>query len=239
MFGGSALADQFYFQSAGNVTWSGVYVNPYVALDLTTPQNPLLIYCDDWNTDFSGNPTWNANVYALTANNVSNFRYGNTTVNYDFTLHTNQAGDSLTAYSSTTPDAFTRYLEAAWLDNQFQTLGGSAQTQIGIAAAEWTLFVDSNHVAGLVNAINSTGYADAVYNYLQQAQNAVAAGYSAPGWDVMVPVGNSFPMQEFLVDAPVPEPAAIILLATVAALLAFIGMRRKRTAQLASAVSTR
>ena len=32
---GSAFADSFYFASAGNVTWNGVYVNPYQAIDNT------------------------------------------------------------------------------------------------------------------------------------------------------------------------------------------------------------
>jgi hypothetical protein len=45
---GSAYADSFYFLSAGNVTWDGVYVNPYQAVDLSrTWENPLTAYCDD------------------------------------------------------------------------------------------------------------------------------------------------------------------------------------------------
>ena len=73
----SASADSFTFTNAGNVTWNGVYVNPYQAVDNTHPEhNPLTIYCDDWNTDFSGYPTWDATVYTLTADNVSHFKYG-------------------------------------------------------------------------------------------------------------------------------------------------------------------
>ena len=89
---GSAVADQFYFSSPGNVTWNGVYVNPYTALDNTqTQNNPLTIYCDDWNTDFSGTPTWNASVYTLTAANLTNFKYGNATEIYNVAL--NGSGD--------------------------------------------------------------------------------------------------------------------------------------------------
>ena len=33
---GSAYADSFYFLSAGNVIWNGVYVNPYQAIDNTS-----------------------------------------------------------------------------------------------------------------------------------------------------------------------------------------------------------
>lgn len=234
---GTAFADQFYFESPGTVTWNGVYVNPYTVKDNTTGQNPLTVYCDDWNTDFSGNPTWNANVYSLTAGNVSHFKYGNTTSNYNVTLSPSQ--DYLSISLSSTPNAFNRYLEAAWLDNQWRTLGGSAQTQIALAAAEWTLFVDTSHAgsplndptSGLIGAINTSGYAKAVYNYLQDAQTAVAGGYTAPGWDVIVPANNSFPMQEFLVygyTPPVPEPSAVLLLATVVGLLTFSTLRRRR-----------
>jgi hypothetical protein len=223
---GGAFADQMYFVSPGTTTWNGVYVNPYLANDNTQPaNNPLTIYCDDWNTEFSGNPTWNADIYALTASNVSNFKYGNTTSNYNVTLNNNQ----LSAASSSIPTPFNRYLEAAWLDDQFSN-SSSTDTQIEIAAAEWLLFVDSAHVGGLVSGINSSGYATAVYDDLQAAQNAVTTGgYLAPGWDVIVPVGNSFAMQEFLVkglsggtgplgptNGTVPEPSAVILLGTVA-----------------------
>jgi hypothetical protein len=245
LLSGNAFADQFYFTSSGSVTWNNVYVTPYQANDNTHPQNnPLTIYCDDWNTEFSGNPTWNANIYALTAGNVGNFKYGNTTQNYDVDINPSASGDYLSVYSSSIPDAFDRYLEAAWLDEQWQNavIGGTSTTtmQIGIAAAMWTLFVDSSNVggplsdptSGLIGAINSTGYADAVYGYLKAAQAKVAGGYTAAGWDVIVPEGNSFPMQEFLVhdfsgDTSVPEPSAIILLGTVAGLLGGLRFRRK------------
>src|SRR5580765_8079415 len=117
LLSGNAFADQFVFLSPGSVTWNGVYVNPYVAKDNTQPQGNLTIYCDDWNTDFSGNPTWNADVYTLTAGNVSHFKYGNTTPNYNVTL---LANNHLSAELSATPTPFNRYLEAAWLDDQWR-----------------------------------------------------------------------------------------------------------------------
>ena len=115
MICGSAVADEFYFVSPGTTTWNGVYVNPYQANDNTQAlNNPLTVYCDDWNTDFSGNPTWNANVYALTAGNAAYFKYGNSVSNYNLTL----SNHTLAYYIDTTPDAFTRYLEAAyWTSN--------------------------------------------------------------------------------------------------------------------------
>jgi hypothetical protein len=238
---GSAFADQFSFTSAGSVTWNGVYVNPYTATDLTPGHaQTLTIYCDDWNTDFSGNPTWTGNVYTLTADNVSNFKYGNTTPNYNVSL--DAVNNKLSVTSSSTPTPFDRYLEAAWLDDQWRnasgTSAGTKDMQIEIAAAEWTLFVDTAHVGdgsvptnGLIGAINSSGYATAVYDYLRDAQNAVAGAYTAPGWDVIVPDGlnsNGQNMQEFLVHAP--EPSALILLGTVIGYVGLTKFRRKRQA---------
>jgi hypothetical protein len=185
-------------------------------------------------------------VYKLVPGEASNFKYGNTTPNYNVALVGNQLSVSL----SSTPAPFDRYLEAAWLDNQWRlAIGTSAATdtlQIELAAAMWTLFVDPSHVGnphsdgsiptdGLVGAINSSGYATDVYNDLQAAQNAVAHGFDAAGWDVIVPEGNSFPMQEFLVygfsgTTSAPEPSAVILLATIVGYLGFQKIRRRRVA---------
>jgi hypothetical protein len=229
---GSASADSFYFASPGSTTWNGVYVNAYSANDISRNQNSLAIYCDDWNTDFSGNPTWNANVYALTPGNVSHFRFGNTPQDYNLTLNSGSLGYGLSP-SLSPHDIYDRYLEAAWLDQQWQNAvangTGTRDLQIELAAAEWSLFVDGAHVGGLIGSINSSGYAAAVYNDLEAAQNAVAGGYDAADWEVIVPEGNTFDMQEFLTDPPsIPEPSALILLGTVAGILGLTKLRRKR-----------
>ena len=218
-----------------------MYVNPYTARDNTQKQD-LTIYCDDWNTDFSGNPDWNANVYALTLSNQSSFRYGATTPNYNVLLNNNQ----LTAALSATPAAFDRYLEAAWLDeqamNELKKASPSYDVQKELAAAGWTLFVDNAHVDGLIGGINNSGsiFVKAVYDYLQAAEAAVTnpqGAYTAAGWDVIVPVGNNSyggPMQEFLTysaprpDAVTPEPSAVILLSTLVALLSLTALRKRQ-----------
>ena len=128
----------FTFLNPGGVTWNGVYVNPYQANNNTNPQNnPLTIYCDDWNTDFSGTPTWNANVYALTAANVPNFKYGT----YDAQLQRDSGrGPAHTELRrlSAAPAPFTRYLEAAYLDQQFENeqLSGDSDAAQADAAEE-------------------------------------------------------------------------------------------------------
>jgi hypothetical protein len=239
---GSAFADSFAFTSPGSVTWNGVYVNPYSATvkagGTFALGTVLTIYCDDWNTDFSGNPTWNATVYSLTAGNASHFKYGTTTPNYNVALDT--VNKILSVTSSSTPTPFNRYLEAAWLDEQWLdavTQGtATADMQKELAAAVWTLFVDATHVndpnGGLIGAINSSGYATAVNDYLVAAKDQVDNHeYTAAGWDVIVPLGNNSnggPMQEFLVHAP--EPSAVILLGTVIGYLGVTKFRRKRQA---------
>ncbi len=233
-----AFADNFYFPSngGGNVTWNGVYVNPYSANDTTTGQNALTIFCDDWNTDFTPPVGWTGTVYALTAANVPSLKYGNVTPSDVFDV--TDSSHTLSYSNPATVNAYQRYLEAAWLDNLYQTLLAQgpvdSTTQIEIDAAQWTLFVDPSHVAGLVGAINSSGYADAVNTYLTEAQdallpNAPGGPWTAPGWDVIVPA-SGVAMQEFLVHdaSPVPEPTGVILLATVAGLIAFAKPRRKR-----------
>lgn len=234
----AAFADQFYFTSAGSVTWDGVYVNPYQANDNTQPQNnPLTIYCDDWNTEFSGNPTWNADVYTLTAANVSNFKYGDITTAYNYDL----SGSTLQYTQYSNPNTYDLYLEAAYLDTQLASVLTSSDTtaqknlaQQEYSAANWLLFVNSSNVGSLVSAINNSGstFSTDVYTDLSDAEAAIPA-FTAAGWDVIVPVNNSFPMQEFLVQgftgATVPEPSAFILLGTLIAGVAFMGMRRRRS----------
>lgn len=234
----AAFADQFTFTSPGSVTWDNVYVNPYQATDNTQPQyNPLTIYCDDWNTEFSGNPTWNASVYTLTAANVPSFKYGGITSAFNYTLNAGTLGYS--PYSS--PDAYDLYLEAAYLDEQLANeLASSDATamkqtaQREYSAANWLLFVNAGNVSGLVTAINNTGsaFSTAVYNDLTAAAANVQNGFTAAGWDVVVPVNNTFPMQEFLMQdfhgTTVPEPSAFIMLATLISGLGLIELRRRR-----------
>ena len=221
----------------------GVYVNPYAGTDQT--QNlSVSLYCGDWNTDFSGNPTWNANVYVLNAANVPNFKYGTTTQTYNLSLVNNGGTYSVSAINSAnSPDAYHRYLEEAWLDDQ--TFSATNLQKEEIAAALWTLFVNSSNVGTLVGDINTSGsdFVKAVYDYLQAANTAVTTkGYLAPNWYVAVPTGLSLSgsgytdggqaMQEFLIHGfsgdTVPEPSAIVLLGTLLGFFAIAKFRRKQ-----------
>src|ERR1039458_8720529 len=66
IFAGGAFADSMYFSDPGNNVWAGVYVDPYTGVDKDNNKT-LTLYCDDWNTEFSGNPTWPA---VITENSV-------------------------------------------------------------------------------------------------------------------------------------------------------------------------
>ncbi len=242
----NAFADDlFRFDNPGGVIWANVYVNPYSATDLTKNE-AMTIYCDDWNSDFSGSPSWYATVTALTDVDtlLGNLKYGSSMSYWNVKLD----GTGSTAQLSKTvqhqaPSPRDRYLEAAWLDNQWRTgaVGTDRDTQIELAAAVWLLFANNDnaaHLDNLINAINSSNYAADVFGYLQAAQKAVP-NWDASGWSVITPnplneIGGNQTirganMQEFLVYST-PEPSAVILLGTVIGYLGLTRFRRTRRA---------
>jgi hypothetical protein len=223
IFASGAFADSMTFTDAGSNVWAGVYVNPYTGLDNTNGK-VLTLYCDDYNTEFSGNPTWEATIAPLS--NGAGFLFSGVTYAdvYDFTLDSSNYIQA-TLYRDTTlsfPGAVYLYLEAAALFDQIQHTT-DAITKQELSAAAWSLFVNSSNVGTLVPAINNSGspFAVAVANDLTDA--AAAAGTPAnpnlsvgSGWYVVTP-GSKFVIQEFMYDPSpsVPEPASILLLGVV------------------------
>lgn len=231
VFTGTACADEFHFDNPGANVWNNVYVNPYTASETSPSTIPnLTIYCDDWNTQFSGNPLWSAEMFQLNPGNLSHLQFGNIVKAYS--VSENSASHQL-AYNwvDVTPtEVYDRYLQVAWLDDQFSKAGITNLTKQELSAAEWTIFVDPSSVGSLIdNGINKSGsdFVDAVSADLIGAANAVTNKYTGSNWDVIVP-SKGVVMQEFLVDAPVPEPSPFVLLGTIAGLLAGATFRRKR-----------
>ena len=228
IFAGGASADSMTFTDPGSNVWAGVYVNPYTGKDNTNGK-VLTLYCDDWNTEFSGNPTWNAVITPLGSSAAANLRFGNATSAsvYDFTLNS----DDIQATNYTPldfPGPYCLYLEAAYLFGQIQTLSSENQTtarriaEQEFSAAAWSLFVEGSSVGTLVNAINNSGSTFAVDVAHDLTAAASAAGTPAhpnyqvaSGWYVVTPA-SGFVMQEFMYGPfPVPEPASILLLGVV------------------------
>ena len=245
VFASGAFADSMTFTNPGSNIWAGVYVNPYTGVDNTqaalydqSPPTTLTLFCDDWNTEFSGYPTWDAVITPLapptgTAGTYAqaNFLFGNVTSVYNFTLGNDGNHVQWTlAVGVNATDIYFRYLEAAYLFGEIQTAIATNSSTLAtqeqeLSAAAWSLFVDSTHVGGLGGDVNSdSAFAQAVVKDLSDAAHAAGSppnlnyivGY---GWYVVRPVdlndGAFYPMQEFMYDSPVPEPASILLLGVV------------------------
>jgi len=227
IFAPGAFADEMHFTDPGSNVWAGVYVDPYTGVDKDN-NKVLTLYCDDWNTEFSGSPTWDAVITPLVPFQAPRLLFGGIATAYDFTLNASDNIIQATQYTALNfPGPYYLYLEAAYLFGRIQALSSETQTTATrvavqeLSAAAWTLFVDEDNVVQLTNAINNSGspFASAVATDLTTAATEVAENGAAigSGWYVVKPVpGGFYPMQEFFTDPPpVPEPASILLLGVV------------------------
>lgn len=228
IFASSAFADSMYFSDPGNNVWAGVYVDPYTGVDKDNNNKVLTLYCDDWNTEFSGNPTWPAVITPLEPFTATNLLFGQIHSAYDFTFDSAHHQIQWGVVSVDATDIYFRYLEAAYLFSRIQTAIATKSPTLTtdeqeLSAAAWTLFVDGTNVGGLGGDINASGsvFAQAVAKDLTDA--ATAAGTPASpnssvgsNWYVVTPA-HGVTMQEFMYDPypPVPEPASILLLGVV------------------------
>jgi hypothetical protein len=219
LMGGTAFADELVFQSISSqsTVWQGYYTSPYLVLDKSVPPSGelLTVYCLDFNHEVAPPFEWDANIRPLDPGDVSHFQYG------------------------ASAGAWQRYAAAAWLFQKIQALPLNAnllETEYQVAA--WKLFVDASHVASFNLKIADTGapFEADVTSLYNEALAAGSLTQTEPDWFVVTvdPAWEAdhqpgVPVQEFLIH--VPEPAAILLLATVAGLLG-LRMRSSRPAKL-------
>ena len=275
-----AFADNFVWGNTWAQNWHNIGTGPYSAHGSGANAN-ITIFCLDFNDEIGPPNDWGATVWNLNSSNVAteaqyggnynsllNSAYGGQPAPHQisgapFAFQTDDAG-GVVANLAASSDAYTRYLEAAWLFSELQIAGGQSPLGLVVQVAAWDLFVNSANIGLLSSDIKNTngsfGFQDdvdpaatatpsvsgldfeqAVDYALNAAQAAVVTNhtFTGAGWTLVTadPTwvegdGGTIPAQEFLspnaVDPPpVPEPSAIVLLATVAGLIGFGKLHRK------------
>ena len=185
MFGsGSLFADNLSWTGPNGINWSGFYTSPYTASDNSVnPAQSIQLFCLDFNDEIAPPFNWTASINSLTSANVSGFaQYGgnyNNLVNaqpgatgaddvsgppFAFTGAT--AGPDTVSMAASS-QAYTRYLEAAWLFTDITSaLPGDPNSSIIAQVAAWDLFVNSSNINTLQSDINGTGGTFSFSNYL-------------------------------------------------------------------------
>ncbi|HXK01341.1 MAG TPA: hypothetical protein VMS37_03000 [Verrucomicrobiae bacterium] len=174
LLSGCMYADSMEWVGNWAGVWSGFGTSPYTAYDATLGKD-ITIFCLDFNDEIAPPYAWNANIYALNPTNVTNNAQFGGNYGHGVQAPPNPAafafqGDTAGSYSvdmTASPDAYTRYLEAAWLFSNIQKAGsGDLNNEIISQVAAWELFVDSNHIGTLHTDIQSTSGTYTFNNYL-------------------------------------------------------------------------
>ena len=212
--------------NSNGTIWDRYYTSPYYATS-SDPALTLTLFCLDYNDEIAPPFEWHANVYALNESNVDNHA---------------QFGGSYPGITGA-PDAYVRYLEAAWLFTNIQSaqITHDTNTMIVSQVAAWELFVNAANQAGLTSKINATGgtpaFGNAVAKALVDAHTAVVdnnwGAANAGKWSLVTgdpawvrDSHGNIPVQEFLTPIHTPEPSALILLATMVGILGTAIRRR-------------
>jgi hypothetical protein len=209
---GSLFADTLTLQFTGVDNAAGnYYISPYTVTVQGTGQ-VLTVYCIDFNHEVWVGDEWTVNQTVLDAADVGNLQYGSAGYTED--------------------QLVTDYSMAAWLITQL-TNASTVYEQAVYQYAAWEIFLEPSNQGAYnasVNAVGVPSFSSDIATAFEDAQTAVADGYTPTGWDILTPTIPGLPnsAQEFLVDPPsVPEPSSIVLLATVLGGLA-LALRKSR-----------
>jgi hypothetical protein len=185
LLGSAAYADQFSWGNTYAQAWQGFGTSPYSAIG-TAPNALITIFCLDFNDEIAPPFTWNATVLSLNQNYVQNYaQYGgnyNNRLNaaYDvsrsgpapyqisaapFTFQTDNAGGGYVADLTNSSDAYSRYLEAAWLFSEIEAAGSQSKLALVAQVAAWDLFVNSANLTALTNDIKATNASGSIYGF--------------------------------------------------------------------------
>jgi len=204
--GGSAYGTELVLDwvSPGSNPAGYYYVSPYTAQVKGTGQ-VLTLYCIDFNHEVAPPLEWNANLQSFEFANVGNMQYG--------------------IGAASLPPIWLKYEAAAWLITQLSSPANTNNLyqQDIYQYAAWQVFLYPSNASTFLGSENAAGgstFVTQVNNAYNDAFNAVKNGYVPVGWDVVTPdpAGTPGSTQEFLTPdppAPTPEPASLILLATV------------------------
>jgi hypothetical protein len=201
--------------SPGNNPVGYFYVSPYLA-EVQSPAQLLTLYCIDFGHEVAPPYEWHAQIFNLDYNDVPNLQYG-----------------SVPGWTQAA--AWTKYKTAAWLINQSSHVIGSGSAALHQEAvdqyAAWEVFITNPSEWDLfyasVGASGDSHFGSEIAAAYNSAVNAVDNGWQPVGWEVVTPypAGRPDSTQEFLVD-PVPEPSAVLLIATVAGGMLLLVRRR-------------
>jgi hypothetical protein len=186
LFGTCLFADDLKWGGTWSGVWSGFGTSPYTAIDTSKNNKVLIIFCLDYNDEIAPPVDWKANIHAVTPSNVQQFgqfggNYGQGITaapwafNGDGGIEAGHAVD-LSVYST---QAYTRYLEAAWLFTNIMSAQNhnDLNSMIISQVAAWDLFVESPNLNDLKNNIGGTGGRYTFNNYVYSTNNYA----SAPG----------------------------------------------------------
>jgi len=195
----------------------GVYVDPYTAT--VGGGAPTSVICDDWSDNTDIGESWTANV-----STVASVSSGNMTPLF--------APGAAQPVSVLTPGQL--YDEAAWLGTQLLANSNNPTKLAEYSFAIWELTytyaptkelpAPTTFLAGSPDA----SYQSAITGLINQAEAAVAGGYSGAGWEILTPVtGTPGPPQEFLVYTP-ESSSTLMFGADLLGLLGLVLVFRRR-----------